>query len=113
METMVVAFFACLFFLALFDFILIWDMKRRWIDKKRHFPCWWEGYWDENKVLRWTIIWSIAISFNLVIYSVLSWIFLDASLVGVFWFVNIIIYFPILYFVYLIVKYQIIWRFEN
>lgn len=113
METVVVAFIGCLLFLIFIDSILIWDMKRHWIDKKGHYHCWWDGYWDKKQAKRWLIIWSTVIAFNLVLYSVLSWIFLDATLVVVFALSSYIFYIPVVGIAYLIVKYQIIWRFEN
>ena len=113
METMVVAFIFGFVFLAFVDVMFIWDRKVHWLNKKKKYPRWWAGHWDEKKALCWTIIWSMAISLNLVLYSVASWIFLDVSLVCFFCLASIMIYFPILYFVYLVVKYQIIWSFGN
>ena len=102
----IIIFLVCLFFISVFDFGYSFSMWKSWIKEGQiyHiFPCW-KG---TKKPFIWSTIWTIAVSFNVVIYIVVSLIYQTPQMFGALALGSIMFYLPFVGIVYLLVKWNL------
>ena len=102
----IIIFLVCFIFIGTIDFFYVYPIWKNWIKKGTIFFIFphWKG---TKKPFVWSLIWSSAILFNIVIYLTVSLICQTTRVFGVLTLGSLIFYLPFVGIVYLLVKWNL------